>query len=136
MANDFCENLPALKWKRSNFNDYPKVWYTFKARDLDSDNIVEYRIQDLPLDRTDDLLDHLVKSYIPDEPAGQALGNQDDPHAIEDYKNYWRPVIAQGISIVCFKESSNEIVGANMLFVNTKDDTYFDDIRKVVSCFF
>lgn len=63
-----------LKWKRPETLEYPKVWHTFKARDLDSDELVEYRIQDLPLERIDDVLDFMLKNYIVDEPIGQVLG--------------------------------------------------------------
>lgn len=64
-----------LKWKRPNTVKYPKVWHTFKAKDLDCDEMVEYRIQDLPLDRTDEVFEHMIANYIQDEPIGQVLGN-------------------------------------------------------------
>lgn len=53
-----------LQWKRPETIEYPKIWYTFKARDLNNDNLVEYRIQDLALDRVDDLYEHLIKNFI------------------------------------------------------------------------
>lgn len=63
-----------LKWKRPESLEYPKVWHTFKARDLDSDKLVEYQIQDLPLERVDEIFDFMFKNYIVDEPIGQVLG--------------------------------------------------------------
>lgn len=62
-------------WKRPSTIEHPKVWHTFKARDLDSDELVEYRIQDLPLDRIDDAFEHMEANYNQDEPIAQALGN-------------------------------------------------------------
>lgn len=131
MAN--IENLPVLKWKRPVSDEYPKVWHTFKARDIGSDNIVEYRIQDLPLNRIDDLFEHLLATFIPDEPIGQALGYENDPNVFEDYKKLWTPAIAQRMALVCFKEGTDEIVGTNVLFISSKDDNYFTNIRKAVS---
>lgn len=64
----------SLKWKRPKTTEYPKVWHTFKARDLDSDELVEYRIQDLPLDRLDEIIEFMFNNYIVDEPIGQVLG--------------------------------------------------------------
>lgn len=64
-----------LKWNRPNTVEYPKVWHTFKAKDLDSDEMVKYRIQDLPFDRADDVFEHMIANYIQDEPIGQVLGN-------------------------------------------------------------
>lgn len=67
-------NRILLEWKRSQSLEFPKVWHTFKARDLDSDELVEYRIQDIPESRISDVLDHMCKNYIADEPVSQALG--------------------------------------------------------------
>lgn len=126
-------DLPVLKWKRPVSDEYPKVWHAFKARDIGSDNLVEYRIQDLPLDRIDDLFEHLLATFIPDEPIGQALGYENDPLIGEDYKKLWTPAIAQRMALVCFKEGSNEIVGTNVIFISSKGDNYFTEIRRVVS---
>lgn len=63
-----------FKWKRPDTVEYPKVWHTFKARDLDSDELVEYRIQDLPLDRIDEAFEHMLANYNQDEPIAQSLG--------------------------------------------------------------
>lgn len=68
-----CEKLNFI-WKRPDITEYPKVWHTFKARDIDSDNLIEYRIQDLPKSRADEAFKHMWSNYIQDEPIGQALG--------------------------------------------------------------
>lgn len=133
MANS--KNPPVLEWKRPKTSKYPKIWYTFKARDIDSDNLVEYRIQDLPWDRVDDYYQHLFETFIPDEPLGQAFGYPNDPHVYDDYKQFWAPIIEQRIALVCFKEGSDEIIGTNLIFVSTQQDNYFEEIRKFVSRF-
>lgn len=71
MAN--AEGL-SLKWKRPDNVEYPKVWHTFMARDLDSDQLVEYRIEDLPFEKIDEVFEHMQANYIQDEPIGQVLG--------------------------------------------------------------
>lgn len=130
------ERRSLLQWKRPESGEYPKVWHTFKARDLNSKYLVEYRIQDLPLDRVDDLYEHLLESFLPDEPAGLALGSLNDPHAAEDYKCFWEPIVAQRTPLVCIKGYSNEIIGANMTYIATRGDKYPHSLRKVVSfCF-
>lgn len=64
-----------LKWKRpDSILEYPKVWHTFQARDLDSENFVEYRIEDVTQSNADDVFNHMKQFYILDEPVGQALG--------------------------------------------------------------
>lgn len=145
----------SLKWKRPETLEYPKIWHTFKARDLDSDKLVEYRIQDLPLDRIDDAFEHMFAYYVREEPIGQVLGKSTaiiiqikrfyskylfgdgvkDPKHLEDYKSSWQPMIEQKLPLVCFKAGSDEIVGMNMLFVITKEDTYLENLYKSVGLY-
>lgn len=69
-----AENIPILKWKRPDSIEYPKIWHRFRARDLNSDNIVEYRIEDLVEDRFQDALKHMRENYLMDEPVSQGMG--------------------------------------------------------------
>lgn len=63
-----------LSWKRPKTLEFPKVWHTFMARDTNSANLVEYRIQDLPESKAEDVFKHMLDNYIPEEPIAQALG--------------------------------------------------------------
>lgn len=123
----------SLTWKRPDTGDYPKVWHTFMARDTDGDNLVEYRIQDLPPDRANDAYEHMLGNYILDEPVAQVLGSAGDLVHFEDYKMAWDPMVAQRMPLVCFKAGSDEIVGVNWLYVCTKEDSYMDKCRAQVS---
>lgn len=127
------ESCLSLKWKRPDSVEYPKVWHTFMARDTDSDDLVEYRIQDLPPERANDAYEHMLGNYILDEPVGEVLGSAGDLIHYEDYKMAWDPMVAQGMPLVCFKAGSDEIVGANMLFVSSKGDNFMDKCRAQVS---
>lgn len=69
MAN----NLINLKWSRPQSTEYPKIWRTFMARDLNSDQLVEYRIQDLPESRFEDAVNHMISNYLKDEPLTNTL---------------------------------------------------------------
>lgn len=66
------------------------------------------------------------------EPVGLALGAQDDPHSIDNWIHYWKPIIAQRTALVCFKNGSNDIVGANLLYVKSKGDNFLMTMMKVV----
>lgn len=131
MANS--ENQPSLQWKRIDSGQYPKVWHRFLARDTDSDNLVEYRIQDLPPDRVNDAYYHMLANYILDEPVAQVLGSVDDLIHFEDYKLCWEPIVAQRMPLVCFKTGSDDIVGVNMLYVCRKEDRFIEKCRTHVS---
>lgn len=62
------------EWKRPESSEYPKIWHTFKARDVDSDNLVEYRIQDLPETNFDQALQMMSNAFCKDEPICEAYG--------------------------------------------------------------
>lgn len=55
-------------WVKSSNVPYPNVWHRFTAKDLGTDELVEYRIEDLTEDRFEDALKHLKDNYLLDEP--------------------------------------------------------------------
>lgn len=65
---------PKLTWSRSSSVQFPQIWRIFMARDVKSDDLVEYRVQDLPTDRIDDAVQHMLTYYLKDDPVSQALG--------------------------------------------------------------
>lgn len=68
--------LIQLKWKRPTTIEYPKVWLRFEARDLNSDKLVEYRIEDLTDDRAEEGYQHMRDNYLAGEPVTVALGEK------------------------------------------------------------
>lgn len=60
-----------LSWNRPTSVEYPKIWHTFKARDVNNDKLVEYTIQDLPQSRANDAYKHMYEGYIQDQPIVQ-----------------------------------------------------------------
>lgn len=61
-----------LKWKRPGTTEYPKVWHRFMARDLNSDEMIEYRIEDLRIENADAAYQHMRENFFKDEPIFQA----------------------------------------------------------------
>lgn len=46
----------------------PVIWHTFKAKDTDSDKMVEYHIRNLPKWRNNEAVDLMVHYYLKEEP--------------------------------------------------------------------
>lgn len=69
-------NKIKLNWIRPLAVEYPKIWHTFKARDVDSDQFVEYIIQDLPEDRAEDAYKHMFEGYIQDQPIAHQFSEK------------------------------------------------------------
>lgn len=62
-------------WERSSDVPYPKVWLEFEAKDSkDSDKLVKYRIQDLPENRFDDAVQHIIEHFLIDAPVSKFFG--------------------------------------------------------------
>lgn len=63
-----------LKWTRPKTSEYPRIWHTFVAKDIDSDTLVEYCIQDMPESRFDEAVQLMTINFCRDEPLNEALG--------------------------------------------------------------
>lgn len=63
-----------MKWKRPDSVEFPRVWHRFQSRDLNSDKLVEYRIEDLQESRADEAFNHMRDNYLADEPISHAFG--------------------------------------------------------------
>lgn len=116
-----------FSWKRPENIKFPTVWYTFEAKDLNSDNLVEYRVQDLPVERFDDAINYMTSFFIPDEPMCETRDLASDEVSVKSFQDIWRSFLEQQITLVCFKEGSNEIIGLNILGINLieeKDEKY------------
>lgn len=61
--------LLKVKWSRPQTTEFPKIWKTFLATDINSEQLVEYRIQDLPESRFDDAIKHMISNYLQGEPV-------------------------------------------------------------------
>lgn len=64
----------SLQWNRPAEVKYPSVWTTFKERDSNSDELVEYRIQDLPESMFEEAIKHMIEYFITDEPMSNSHG--------------------------------------------------------------
>ncbi|XP_055684399.1 uncharacterized protein LOC129790736 [Lutzomyia longipalpis] len=112
--------MVSIKWKRPESVPFPSIWRRFKAKDVNTGELVNYYVQDLPEDRYEEAVQLLVQHFLHDEPMCKAGGAADEPQSIEGFSNAWRAILQDKISLVCFKEGSDEIVGVNVLKLCSK----------------
>lgn len=62
-----------LSWKRPVNIEYPRTWFTFEERDLNSNELVQYQIRDLTIDRFDEAFNLIATDFLRNEPTNQAL---------------------------------------------------------------
>jgi hypothetical protein len=112
-------------WQRPRDLKFPVEYYKFVTKDRDSENLVEYRVEDIPESRYEEACRFMVKHFVPYEPKLVARNGQNDPVLCEDYYNKYMHGIKQKVSVACFREGSDEFVGVNILEVLGRNDPYF-----------
>lgn len=145
--------IKEFSWERPESTEFPKIWCKFQAHNADTDEPVEYRIQDLPESRFDDGVDFMAQHFCKDEPISKALGKQfycfgkqsaqkfkwilipelvSDVEAIDEFKQLWNLTFKQKMAIACFKNGSDEIIAMNANYIKSKDDTRMKEWHKQV----
>lgn len=119
-----------MGWQRPSEPAIPTVWYTFQAPDPDNgDQLANYRVEDLTEDRYEDTIRHYTNNFVDDEPLCENKQLSQDEQSLAEITFFWRWCFEKRMTIVCYKEGSNEIVGANLLNVKHVDDKEKWDVR-------
>lgn len=111
------------KFVRPSTLNFPQIYYTFKAKDKDSDEIVEYRIQDLPIEDYERAVDMLLSDFVPEENFCVCRGLTSEPAAMAEIREFWKNELQNKISVACYRnnDKSNDLVGLNVLAVESKN---------------
>lgn len=116
-----------FNWSRPTNIPYPKVWLKFKAKDVLTDVLVEYTVEDLPEERFDEAIEIMAEGFLADVPLVKLKNGANDTEYVDDVTRIWKGIVQQKMCHVCFKESSQEIVGLKMNYLSSKDDVSFLD---------
>ncbi|KAG4073891.1 hypothetical protein HA402_014096 [Bradysia odoriphaga] len=111
-----------FNWIRPSHIPYPNIWLRFQAKDLDSDNLVEYIVEDLSEDRFDDAINFMTTKFLANAPMAKLRNGANDSMYVQDSVGIWKNILQQRITHVCFKEGSSEIVGLNFNYVASRND--------------
>ncbi|XP_037030530.1 uncharacterized protein LOC119070345 [Bradysia coprophila] len=102
---------------------YPNEWLSFQALSDDGETLTQYRIQDLTPSRFEDAVKHMTRHFLSDEPLCQSRKLRAHPRSICDFQDIIRSTMLENkMTIACFREGSNDIVGMNILCINRRDD--------------
>lgn len=117
------------KFVRPSTLNFPQIYYTFKAKDKDSDEIVEYRIQDLPIEDYERAVDMLLYDFVPEENFCVCRGLTSEPAAMAEIREFWKNELQNKISVACYRnnDKSNDLVGLNVLAVESKNNEASSD---------
>lgn len=109
-----------FSWRRPQSLDFPLTYVKFSALDSGNSKKVTYVIQDLKIDRYEEVIGIMKDKHLLDEPMYSSKGIQKDPTSFQEMVSKWTNMLEQNISLVCFKEGSEEIVAINVLGVVTE----------------
>ncbi|XP_039433685.1 uncharacterized protein LOC120416077 [Culex pipiens pallens] len=108
-----------MVWSRPDQPPIPTIYHTFRAKDVDSDQLVTYRVQDFTEDRHADVIQHYKENFVDDEPLAASRKISSSAVAMAEIVAFWSWCLEQRMTVVCYKEGSDEIVGVNLLHVAT-----------------
>jgi hypothetical protein len=109
------------KFERSKNLPFPLIYRTFKARDKDSDALVQYRIQDLAEEDFARAVALLAADYAPEETLFKCRGVADDKESLNEICNFWHRELKKRTSVGCYKVATDDLVGVNLLIVYEKN---------------
>lgn len=104
----------------------PKVWKTIEIKKKDTDVPIKFSIQEIPEDRFEDVIDHMCKYFLADEPMSNSLNGINEPEYVETFRIFWNKFLKQGLSVAAFTENVNGgkpiIAGCNILGLSFKGE--------------
>lgn len=118
-----------VKFKRPKDLEYPKTYHTFHAKDSNTDELVEYVVEDLTEEYTEQALEIFNSFLSPEEICNRAAKVPQTPNAVKALTEFNRLVIKEKFSLACFKKETREFVGFNFLTVKSKSDNAKFEVR-------
>lgn len=109
-----------MKFTRPTNLLFPTTYRRFQAKDKDSNEIIEYRIQDLLEEDYEIGIDMMISEYCPEESFNRCRGVSNSPEALAEKRIFWRSKLDQKLSVGSYK--GNELVGVCILTVHVKNE--------------
>ncbi|XP_058839466.1 uncharacterized protein LOC131694943 [Topomyia yanbarensis] len=73
------------------------------------------------------MIQHFLNHFIEEEPCSVSKGTSKNATLREATIQLWRKGLEEKMTLVCYREGSDEIVGANILHVKSLDEDYDGD---------
>lgn len=104
---------------------FPQTFYKFKAKNNKNDEIIDYRVQDLPEELYESALQLYLKEFFPDEVFCSSRKLHEKDFRFNELIDFWREAFKHRLTFACFKENGDdELVAVNVMVINSKDDDH------------
>lgn len=117
------------KFKRPENSLYPQLYYSFMAKALDGDELIEYYVEDLTDKHVEKAIELISKYLTPDETFQQAIKLSERDYAPEILKLYFGGIFKERVSLACFVSGTGEMVALNAMKVETKGHNEPAEVR-------
>jgi len=121
-----------LKWTRPTTLPFPKIWSTHQVERAGTTHKI--RIQDIPEDRHEDVVQFMTQVYLKDEPMFRSLNISEDEISKETYRFIWLESLRQNASIMSVLDNDDEkpeILGTEIIYITTKEDGKLPELAGV-----
>lgn len=108
------------RFKRAEGSLYPLLHHSFKAHSLNSDELVEYYIEDLTEEHIEKAIEMIFKYFSSDETFQKAIKLSEKDYGLELVKSSYNKYFREKVSLACFVSGSRELVAVSALTVETK----------------
>ncbi|KAG5680487.1 hypothetical protein PVAND_009995 [Polypedilum vanderplanki] len=116
--------MKKLNWIRilTDVQHYPLIYSAFEATNIKNGEKINLRIEDLHEESFNEALKLMKNYYFKKNPMLSSKRIENDEISMNEIFESWKEILQQKISIVCYEENSNEIIGLNFLSVITEEE--------------
>jgi len=102
---------------------FPTVYYTFQAKDKNSDELVNYRVQDVPEEYFDKAVALMEHHFLTEETLCVSKKLYESAEKKKDILEvYYGLLMKFKVSLACFREGSDDLVAINLMNFAYKDE--------------
>lgn len=109
------------KYERAKDSLYPQVYHTFMAKGRESDELVEYCVQDLTDDHAKKAVEMILTFLTPEETFQRAVKMAENDLAKGILESFYIKTIKERVSLGCFELKTNEMVGLNAMTIKSRN---------------
>lgn len=114
----------SVEWKRPAGITFPQVWAKCEGKKpLPDGSTLRYRIQDIPPEMHQTIVDFMAKYFLYDEAANKCVRLWEEPASVTAARALWANMLNQNVGLAAIREGSGpdeEIIGCNITCVNSK----------------
>ncbi|PSN38573.1 hypothetical protein C0J52_19757 [Blattella germanica] len=132
-------NSTKEKWSRPKSAPVPTVWRRFTGlKKMEDGTIPKFRIQDVPDDMHEDVIEFMTKHFFRDEVTCECLHLLEDEVSMREFQDVYREILTEHVALVAFLDDDNEpgvkpkIAGCNLTAAAHRSEKFKGRVMRTV----